>query len=149
MLSHTRRKDTLSSQSSFCTILQSAVYILYLIYILYPDCTLHSSVCSLHFALTGIRGTNTVYFWLQLFAQHGRYKKKKKSASSCFQHLSAKFALFWFWSHPITKFETDIQKCLWPEPAKVLHMAKMGNIFRLKFSTMDMWVSCYEDFLQL
>ena len=77
MLSHTRRKDTLSSQSSFCTILQSAVYILYLIYILYPDCTLHSSVCSLHFALTGIRGTNTVYFWLQLFAQHGRYKKKK------------------------------------------------------------------------
>ena len=40
---------------------------------------------------------------------------KKKSASSCFQHLSAKFALFWFWSHPITKLETDIQKWLWPE----------------------------------
>ena len=42
-------------------------------------------------------------------------KKKKKPASSCFQHLSAKFALFWFWSHPITKLETDIQKWLWPE----------------------------------
>ena len=28
------------------------------------------SVCILHFVLTGIRGTNTVYFWLQLFAQH-------------------------------------------------------------------------------
>ena len=40
---------------------------------------------------------------------------KKKSASYCFQHLSAKFALFWFWSHPITKLETDIQKWLWPE----------------------------------
>ena len=46
--------------------------------------------------------------------QHGRHKKKK-SASSCFQHLSAKFALFWFWSHPITKLETDIQKWLRPE----------------------------------
>ena len=42
-------------------------------------------------------------------------KKKKKSASSCFQHLSAKFALFWFWSRPIKKLETDIQKWLWPE----------------------------------
>ena len=31
--------------------------------ILYP-------LCSLYFVLTGIRGTNTVYFWLQLFAQH-------------------------------------------------------------------------------
>ena len=42
-------------------------------------------------------------------------QKKKKIASSCFQHLSAKFALFWFWSHPITKLETGIQKWLWPE----------------------------------
>ena len=42
-------------------------------------------------------------------------KKKKKLASSCFHYLSAKFALFWFWSHPITKLETDIQKWLWPE----------------------------------
>ena len=41
----------------FVPILQSAVYILY-------------PVCCLHFVLTGIRGTNTVYFWLQLFAQH-------------------------------------------------------------------------------
>ena len=40
---------------------------------------------------------------------------QKKSGSSCFQYLSAKFALFWFWSHPITKLETDIQKWLWPE----------------------------------
>ena len=40
---------------------------------------------------------------------------KKNSASSCFQHLSVRFALFWFWSHPITKPETDIQKWLWPE----------------------------------
>ena len=61
MLSHTRRKNSLDSQSAFCT--HSAVYILYPIYILYP-------VCSLHFVLTGIRDTNTVYFWLQLFAQY-------------------------------------------------------------------------------
>ena len=61
MLSHTRQKHSLDSQSAFCT--HSAVYILYLVYILYP-------VCSLQFVLTGIRGTNTVYFWLQLFAQH-------------------------------------------------------------------------------
>ena len=27
-------------------------------------------ILSLHFVLTGIRGTNTVYFWLHLFAQH-------------------------------------------------------------------------------
>ena len=40
-----------------------SVYIFYLVNILYP-------VCSLHFVPTGIRGTNTVYFWLQLFAQH-------------------------------------------------------------------------------
>ena len=31
---------------------------------------IRSAVCCLHFVLTGIRGTNTVYFWLQLFAQH-------------------------------------------------------------------------------
>ena len=47
----------------FVPSLQSAVYILYLVYIFYP-------VCSLHFVLTGIRGTNTISFWLQLFAQH-------------------------------------------------------------------------------
>ena len=44
--------------------------------ILCPLCSLHSTfcircaVCSLHFVLTGNRGTNTVYFWLQLFAKH-------------------------------------------------------------------------------
>ena len=43
----------------FVSTLQSAVCILY------PVCN-----CCLHFVLTGIRGTNTVYFWLQLFAQH-------------------------------------------------------------------------------
>ena len=47
----------------FVPTLQSAVHILYQVYILY-------TVCTLHFVLTGIRGTNTVYFWLQLFAQH-------------------------------------------------------------------------------
>ena len=31
---------------------------------------IRSAVCCLHFVLTGIRGTNTVYFWLHLFAQH-------------------------------------------------------------------------------
>ena len=36
------------------------------------------------------------FFQLTTALQHGRHKKKKKSASSCFQHLSAKFALFWF-----------------------------------------------------
>ena len=46
MLSHTRRKNSLDSQSEFCT--HSVVYILCLVYILY-------SVCSLHFVLTGIR----------------------------------------------------------------------------------------------
>ena len=46
MLSHTRRKNSLGSQSAFCT--HSVVYILCLVYILY-------SVCSLHFVLTGIR----------------------------------------------------------------------------------------------
>ena len=54
-------KNSFDSESAFCT---------------------HSAVCNLHFVpglqfvsglqsvLTGIRGTNTVYFWLQLFAQH-------------------------------------------------------------------------------
>ena len=41
-------------------------------------------------------------------------QKKKHPASSCVQYLSAKFALFWFWSLPITKLEADIQKWLWP-----------------------------------
>ena len=31
---------------------------------------IRSAVCCLHFVLTGIRGTNTGYSWLQLFAQH-------------------------------------------------------------------------------
>ena len=35
-------------------------------------------------------------YYLTTALQHGRHKKKKKLASSCFQHLSAKFALFWF-----------------------------------------------------
>ena len=69
----------------FVPYLQSAVYILY------PVCSLYfvsglqsifcirsavyifcirSAVCCPHFVLTGIRGTNTVYFWLHLFAQH-------------------------------------------------------------------------------
>ena len=39
----------------FVPTLQSAVYILCLVYILYP-------VCSLHFVLTSIGGTNTGYF---------------------------------------------------------------------------------------
>ena len=47
----------------FVPTLQSAVYILHLVYILYP-------VCSLYFVLTSIHGTNKVYFWLQLVAQH-------------------------------------------------------------------------------
>ena len=46
---------TLQILSAFCT--HSAVYILYLI-------------CCLHLVLIGICGTNTVYFWLHLFAQH-------------------------------------------------------------------------------
>ena len=54
-------------------------------------------------------------YYLTTALQHGRHKKKKKLAFSCFHYLSAKFALFWFWSHPITKLETDIQKWLWPE----------------------------------
>ena len=54
MLSHTRRKNSLDSQSAFCT--HSVAYILYQVHILYP-------VCSLHFVLTGIRGTNTVFFY--------------------------------------------------------------------------------------
>ena len=65
MLSHTRRKNSLDSQSTFVPILQSAVYILYLVYNLYPVYSLQSAFC----ILTSIHGTNTVYFWLQLFAQ--------------------------------------------------------------------------------
>ena len=44
--------------------------------ILCPLCILQSTFCiwsaasSLTFVLTGIRGTNTIYFWSQLFAQH-------------------------------------------------------------------------------
>ena len=48
------------------------------------------------------------------------WSPQKKKAGSSFQYLSAKFALFWFWSHPITKLETDIQKWLWPELPKRL-----------------------------
>ena len=55
---HIQDEKTLQILSlHFVPTLQSAVYILY-------------PVCCLHFVLTGIRGTNTVYFWLQLFAQH-------------------------------------------------------------------------------
>ena len=54
--------------------------------------------------------------------------KKKKSASSCFQHLSAKFALFWFWSHPITKLETDIQKWLWPELSPAVEQVQNATV---------------------
>ena len=74
----------------FVPTLQSAVYILYLVYILYP-------VYSLHFVLTGIRGTNTVYFWLQLFAQHTIYHKmpvcelippfRSFRVNSCLHHM--------------------------------------------------------------
>ena len=48
----------------------------FLVCILYPVCSLQSifcirsAVCCLDFVLTGIRGTNTVYFWLHLFAKH-------------------------------------------------------------------------------
>ena len=67
MLPHTRRKNSLDSQSAFCT--HSAVCILHFV----PS--LHF-VSDLHFVLIGIHGTNTVYFWLQLFAQHAIYHKK-------------------------------------------------------------------------
>ena len=67
MLPHTRRKNSLDSQSSFCT--HSAVCFLHFV----PS--LHF-VSDLHFVLIGIHGTNTVYFWLQLFAQHIIYHKK-------------------------------------------------------------------------
>ena len=67
MLPHTRRKNSLDSQSAFCT--HSAVCILHFV----PS--LHF-VSDLHFVLIGIHGTNTVYFWLQLFAQHTIYHKK-------------------------------------------------------------------------
>ena len=54
-------------------------------------------------------------FCFGLLPHYNMVATKKKSGSSSFQYLSAKFALFWFWSHPITKLETDIQKWLWPE----------------------------------
>ena len=54
-------------------------------------------------------------FCFGLLPHYNKAAIKKKSGSSCFQYLSAKFALFWFWSHPIAKLETDIQKWLWPE----------------------------------
>ena len=63
-------EKTLQILSLHCVpTLQYTGYILYLVYILYP-------VCSLHFILTGICGTNTVYFWLQLFAQHTQFTTK-------------------------------------------------------------------------
>ena len=49
-----------------------------------------------------------------------RPPKKKNSASSCFHYLWAKFILFWFWSQPIPKLETDIQKWLWPGLTDIL-----------------------------
>ena len=54
-------------------------------------------------------------FCFGLLPHYNRAATKKKSGSTCFQYLSAKFALFRFWPHPITKLETDIQKWLWPE----------------------------------
>ena len=65
----------------FVPTLQSVVYISYQVYILYPVCTLRSAVCSLHFVLKGIRGTNTVFFLLQLFAHHTQSTTKYLSVS--------------------------------------------------------------------
>ena len=61
MLLPTRRKNSLDSQSAFCT--HSAICSLYFVFSLHFVSGLQSAVCSLHFVLTGIRGTNTVYFW--------------------------------------------------------------------------------------
>ena len=58
-------KKTFHSQSAFCT--HSAVCSLHFVSGLH---SVHSAVCSLHFVLTGIPGDSTVYFWLQLLAQH-------------------------------------------------------------------------------
>ena len=68
MISPYQIKNSLDSQSAFVPTLQSAGNILYPVYILYP-------VCSLHVVLTGIHGTNKVYFWLQLFTQHTQSTK--------------------------------------------------------------------------
>ena len=59
--SHTRRKNTLNSQSAFCT--HSAVYILCLVYILYLVCTLHfiqTSISGSLFLVTVICTTHTI-----------------------------------------------------------------------------------------
>ena len=73
-------KNSLDSQSAVCT--QSAVYILY-------------PLCSLHFVLIGIRGTNAVYFWLQLFAQLTQYTTntcvRVNSTFSVFPTFSSSF----------------------------------------------------------
>ena len=52
------------------------------------------------------------------------WKKKKRLTSTYFQYISAKFTLFWFWPQPIRRYETDIQKWLWPGlfVASYMHM---------------------------
>ena len=67
MLSHTRRKNTLNSQSAFWTL--SAVYILY------PICTLHSAFCTNRypwhqyslFLVTVIRTTHSIYHKIPVY----------------------------------------------------------------------------------
>ena len=48
----------------FVPTLESAVCCLHFVLSLHFISGLHSAVCSLHFVLIGIRGTDTVYFWL-------------------------------------------------------------------------------------
>ena len=69
MLSRIRRKNSINSQSAFCT--QSAVCSLYLISILYP-------VCSLHFVLTGL----VMLFFVRASLKSGpKYWSSKKNSS--------------------------------------------------------------------
>ena len=48
----------------FVPTLESAVCCLHFVLSLHFISGLHYAVCSLHFVLIGIRGTDTVYFWL-------------------------------------------------------------------------------------
>ena len=79
--------------------------------ILCPLCILQSTFCiwsaasSLTFVLTGIRGTNTIYFWSQLFAQHTQ-STTRYLCVSLFDIFVLSFSLILFF--PFVRMQTSL-----------------------------------------
>ena len=112
MLSHTRRKNTLNSQSAFWTL--SAVYILY------PICTLHSAFCTNRypwhqyslFLVTVIRTTHSIYHKIPVYELLQHFSSFPSQYSflllKCGHHLQC----FNYFTHPKKKKTLASKACL-------------------------------------